>query len=112
MVKLIALRLVNFPAERTGSRVIAIFDCEVSGIELLGVDLIKTRHGGFSARLPRMGRPGEQRGVRIPDCALHYQITAIARGAYRAMGGTEAEWTPSGSSDQVSAVQVADGEAS
>lgn len=80
-------------ANRGGSRIIAFFDCEISGIQLLGCALVRTSKNGLAVWPPKLEGPeATRRAVTITDNLLRNAILQAARDAYRALGGTEAEY--------------------
>jgi hypothetical protein len=82
-----------------GNRFIANFDCNVRGILIKGCALVRTEKNGIAVWTPRMHSDKDdprqaRQSVTIIDDALRHTILDVARNAYRALGGTEAEWTP------------------
>lgn len=78
---------------RGGSTIIAHFDCEARGLAFGSCCLVRTSKGGLVAWLPRLDGPdGERRFVTFTDDSLRHAIMLHAREAYRALGGTDAEW--------------------
>jgi hypothetical protein len=91
-VEIMGLTRVAKPKpNKTGGIIIAFFDCEARGIEFTGCALVRTRSGGLVAWPPKIGEDNFRR-VRITDDSLRHGMMIYAREAYRALGGTDAEW--------------------
>lgn len=85
-------------ADRTfddGSRLIALFDCDLGPIKLRGCSLVKTAKKGFVAQAPRgeNARDPGKRAITIADDSLRNSMMQAARKMYIAMGGKNGEWT-------------------
>lgn len=97
-VSILGLSRVSRPKpNKGGSIILAYFDCEVSGFELVGCALVRTPKNGLVAWPPSLvgveGRKeGARRAVKIRDDATRHAMMINAREAYRALGGTDAEW--------------------
>jgi hypothetical protein len=93
-VSITGLKRVNKPRpNQGGSKILAYFDCEVSGFELIGCALVRTANNGLVAWPPRLeDKEGARRAVVIRDDATRHAMMINAREAYRALGGTDAEW--------------------
>jgi len=80
-----------------GSRIIAFFDCEAEGFQLNGCALVRTAKNGLTVWPPKIEGPeAVRRSIVIVDDMLRNAIMRAAREAYRAIGGTDAEWIPTG----------------
>jgi len=93
-LKITALIIRDFDALPDGRRVLAHFDCELlfGALLIRGCSLVKTAKGGFTVWPPRAERNPVRSSVTIKAEALNAAMMSAAREAYRAMGGTEAEW--------------------
>ena len=93
-VKITGLTQVEKPRpNKTGSSIIAFFDCEVSGFKLMGCALVRTRNNGMVAWPPRIdGNDNWKRCIIIRDDATRHAMMLAARETYRLMGGKDAEW--------------------
>ena len=78
-----------------GATVLASFDVVVRGIALRGCALTRTKRQGLVAWPPHMQDELGRFSVRFRDDSLRHAIMTAARDAYRALGGTDAEWVPS-----------------
>src|SRR5690242_4245521 len=77
------------------SLVLAYFDCETRGLRMNACALVRSTKGGFTVWPPKLeGREALRRSLVIIDDSLRHEMTEAARAAYRALGGTDAEWTP------------------
>ena len=82
---------------RTGLRDIAQFNCDIGRlVRLKGCRLMRTDTNGLTVWLPTFH---DEKGVvlksvAIIDDSLRHRLMEAARNAYRALGGTEAEWVP------------------
>ncbi len=85
-------RVSNPKANRGGSTILAYFSCELQGIELRGCALVRTRGGGLVAWPPNIEAQDNRRAVCIADDSLRHGMMLHAREAYRALGGTDAEY--------------------
>ena len=105
-------RVINQRANKGGSTVLASFDCEVNGFELIGCALVRTPKNGMVVWPPKLEAPGATRRIiTITDNSLRHQMLEAARVAYRALGGTNAEWIPSKGPDRAQLdVEVVGGE--
>jgi len=93
MVSITGLKRVAKPRpNRGGSTILAFFDCEARGIAFRGCALVRTRGGGLVAWPPNLLDEDSRRSVRITDDALRHGMMMYAREAYRALGGTDAEF--------------------
>lgn len=91
-VEIMGLTRVAKPkANKSGCIIIAFFDCEARGIEFTGCALVRTPKNGLVAWPPKLD-DDTRRGVRITDDSLRHGMMLHAREAYRALGGTDAEW--------------------
>lgn len=106
-MRVVALRIVDRPPDGHGHRLLALFDCEYAGLLVEGCALARTRRGGFVVWLPAVGKREERRGIRITDSSLGAEFMAVARAAYRSLGGTEAEWAPGAAAPVVCAIGLA-----
>ena len=77
-----------------GSVILAHFDCQFGGIALKGCALVRTRQGGLVPWPPNLETDEKWKSVQIIDDSLRHQLMEAARVAYRALGGTDAEWQP------------------
>lgn len=76
-----------------GSTILAYFDCEVRGFELQGCALVRTPNNGLVAWPPKLEvQEGPRRAILIRDDSTRHAMMNQAREAYRALGGTDAEW--------------------
>lgn len=78
------IRLRGLTLARAASkarRVIASFDLDVCGIEIVGCDLIRTASNGLTIRGPV--------GCTFLDSAMHHAIKEAAAHAYAALGGAD-----------------------
>ena len=93
-VAITGLRRVRDPKpNRGGAIILAHFDCEARGLVFVGCAFVRTARGGLVAWLPRLdGKEGERRFVAFTDDSLRHAMMLHAREAYRALGGTDAEW--------------------
>lgn len=78
-----------------GSKLIALFDCDLGPIRLRGCSLVKTAKGGFVAQAPRgeNARDPGKRAITITDESLRNTMMQAARKTFIAMGGEGGEWT-------------------
>jgi hypothetical protein len=96
-VNICGITLANGKPNKAGHRIIAYFDCEYAGLRLNGCALLRTRSNGLTVYPPKMEGPeAVRRSVTILDSALRHRMMEAARTAYRAIGGIEAEWIPTG----------------
>jgi hypothetical protein len=86
-------RVAKPKPNRTGCTIIAFFDCIARGIEFHGCALVRTKAGGLVAWPPKIDVDHASRNrVIIRDDSLRHGMMLHAREAYRALGGTDAEW--------------------
>lgn len=91
-VEIMGLTRVAKPkANNAGFIILAYFDCEARGIEFTGCALVRTPKKGLVAWAPKLD-DDTRRGIRITDDSLRHKMMMQAREAYRALGGTDAEW--------------------
>ena len=96
-VKISSIRIVDSHPSQSGLRLLAIFTCDVSCIRIKGCQLMRTEKNGLSIWLPTFRRELDglvTKSVTILDDSLHHAVLDAARSAYRAIGGTKAEWEP------------------
>jgi hypothetical protein len=97
-VKVTGLLRIDGKLRTDGNKIIAFFDAEIAdAIVLRGCSLVRTRNNGMTVWVARGVTDNQNRvrhSVSIIDSSLLHQIMEAARETYRAMGGTEAEWTP------------------
>ncbi|MHA3840488.1 hypothetical protein ACX0GZ_04625 [Sphingomonas aestuarii] len=93
-VTITGLNRVTTPKPNNGgSTVIAWFNCEARGIAFTGCALARTAKGGLAAWPPKLDGPEmDRRSVKIIDHSLRHAMMLHAREAYRALGGTDAEY--------------------
>ncbi|WP_417587406.1 hypothetical protein [Pararhodobacter oceanensis] len=93
-VEILGLTRVAKPKpNKTGSTILAYFDCAARGLELAGCALVRTKSGGLVAWPPKLDGPADtRRGIKIEDDSLRHGMMLHAREAYRALGGTDAEY--------------------
>lgn len=92
-ITITGLSLVNKPKPNKGGNVIlAYFDCDAHGFFLKGCALVRTPNKGLVAWPPNMLSNDGLRSIRISDDSMRHEMMMRAREAYRALGGTEAEW--------------------
>ena len=92
-VQITGLTRVGKPKpNRTGQTILAFFDCEMRGLEMIGCALVRTKSGGLVAWPPKLDDDDPRRRVRITDDSLRHGMMLYAREAYRALGGTDAEY--------------------
>lgn len=104
-VVITGLNIADGKPNKAGIRIIAYFDCTYAGLRLNGCALVRTRSNGLTVSPPRLEGPeAVRRSVTIRDSALRHQMMEAARTVYRALGGTEAEWTPHGRTVQEAGV--------
>lgn len=76
-----------------GSTVLAYFNCDVAGFRLKGCALVRTPKNGLVAWPPKVDTAeGGPRSIAITDDAIRHGMMLHAREAYRALGGTDAEY--------------------
>ena len=85
-------RIEKLKANKAGCIIIAFFDCEARGIKFTGCALVRTPKNGLVAWPPKLDDEDTRRRVRITDDSLRHAMMSHAREAYRALGGTDAEW--------------------
>lgn len=91
-VEIMGLSRVAKPkTNRAGFTIVAFFDCVARGIEFTGCALVRTPNKGLVAWPPKLD-DDTRRGVRITDDSLRHGMMLHAREAYRALGGTDAEY--------------------
>ena len=94
-IEIVGLTRSSHPKpNQAGHVILAHFDCEIGGIALKGCALVRTRQGGLVAWPPNLETADKWRSVQIIDDPLRHQLMEAARVAYRALGGTDAEWQP------------------
>lgn len=95
-IEVFSLRVIHEPKpNKGGAIVIANFDCIANGFELTGCALVRTRKNGLIVWMPAIeGKNKWGLAIAIKDSSLRHALMDAARSIYRAMGGTEAEWTP------------------
>lgn len=100
-VKITALIVRDFPPISDGRRILAHFDCELmfGAVLVRGCSLVKTAKGGFTVWPPRSEVNPIKSSVTFKADDLIAAMMSAARHAYRAMGGTEAEWSPRAQSE-------------
>jgi hypothetical protein len=100
-VKITAIKIIDAKPSSSGTRLIAQFDCEAAGFKLLGCSLIRTTKNGLVAVPPKIldERSAKLRAISFIDSSLRHAVMEASRQAYKALGGTQAEWIP-GSQDQ------------
>jgi hypothetical protein len=77
-----------------GNTILAYFDVKANGIHIKGCALARTAAGGLVVWPPNIEIADNLRSVSIIDDSLRHGIMESARVAYRALGGTDADWTP------------------
>jgi hypothetical protein len=86
-------RVSNPKPNKGGSMVLAYFDCEANGFGLQGCALVRTPKHGLTVWPPKLEGPESfRRSIVIMHDALRHALMLHAREAYRALGGTDAEW--------------------
>lgn len=76
-----------------GSTILAYFDCEVAGFALRACAFVRTSKNGLVVWPPRIDTKEGGRGcVNITDDSIRHSMMLHAREAYRALGGTDAEY--------------------
>lgn len=86
-------RVTNPKPNRGGSTVLAYFDCDANGFAVRGCAFVRTPNNGLTVWPPRLeSAESNRRSVAIIDDSLRHSIMLNAREAYRALGGTDAEW--------------------
>ena len=97
-IKITALEMINGRVNRLGLKPVAFFSCDFRGLRIKGCQLMRTEKSGLTVWLPTFqaetGNGGPHKSVTIIDDPLRHAVLTAARNAYRALGGTEAEWTP------------------
>ena len=98
-VKITAIsRVPNPKPNKAGSIILAYFGCEVGGFRFHGCALARTEKFGLTVWPPMIegaaGRVGSLRAIDIIDDATRHAMMQAARTAYKAIGGTDAEWIP------------------
>jgi hypothetical protein len=95
-IKITSLTIRDFEPGDNGARVLAHFDTELldGALAVRGCSFVKTPKAGFTVWPPRAEANPVKSSVQIKGSALQAAMMAAARDAYRAMGGTEAEWSP------------------
>ena len=93
-VTITGLTRVPRPKPNQGnSTILAYFDCEVAGFALRGCAFVRTNKNGLVAWPPRIETAqGGPRSVAITDDSIRHAMMLHAREAYRALGGTDAEY--------------------
>lgn len=93
-VTITGLNRVSSPkANKGGSTVLAFFDCDANGFSLHGCALVRTPRHGLTVWPPKLDGPeGGRRFILFADDSLRHAVMLHAREAYRALGGTDAEW--------------------
>jgi hypothetical protein len=93
-ITITGLKRVTRPKpNRHGFIVLAWFDCEANGFGLQGCALVRTPKNGLVVWPPKLDEPDTPRRVlTITDDSLRHAMMQHAREAYRALGGTDAEW--------------------
>jgi hypothetical protein len=96
--KITSLEMVNGRTNQLGLTPIAFFSCDLRGIRIKGCQLMRTEKDGLTVWLPTFqaekGVGGPHKSVTIIEDQLRHAVLTAARTAYRALGGTEAEWRP------------------
>lgn len=86
-------RRMNPKPNKGGSVILAYFDCAAGGFHLVGCALVRTSKGGITAWPPKLDQQMvPPRDIKFADDALRHTVMEKAREAYRALGGTDAEW--------------------
>ncbi|WP_145109943.1 hypothetical protein [Cereibacter sediminicola] len=86
-------RVARPKPNRAGFTILAFFDCAARGLALYGCALVRTPKNGMVAWPPKIeAEDGMRRRVEIEDDSLRHAMMLHAREAYRALGGTDAEW--------------------
>lgn len=86
-------RVRDAKPNKGGSTVIAYFDCEARGLEIVGCAFVRTPKNGLTVWLPKIETPqAVRRSINFTDCSLRHAMMLQARETYRALGGTDAEW--------------------
>lgn len=86
-------RRMNPKPNQGGSTVLAFFDCNAGGFQLHGCALVRTSRGGITVWPPKLDQQMvPPRDIRFIDESLRHAMMEKAREAYRALGGTDAEW--------------------
>ncbi|WP_414474324.1 hypothetical protein [Microvirga sp. M2] len=88
-------RVAKPKAGRNGFIVLAYFDCVANGIGMKGCAFVRTPKSGLVVWPPRLEATDTRRGLTIEDDSLRHAMMQHAREAYRALGGTDAEWVGS-----------------
>jgi len=86
-------RVTKPKPNRHGFIILAYFDCEANGFGLQGCCLVRTPKNGLVVWPPKLDQPDSpRRALTITDDSLRHAMMQHAREAYRALGGTDAEW--------------------
>jgi hypothetical protein len=86
-------RVDKIKPNKEGHTILAFFNCEARGLQFYGCALVRTRSGGLVAWPPKLDHLNQtRRMVRIIDDSLRHAMMLHAREAYRALGGTDAEF--------------------
>lgn len=90
--------LTRIPRPKPGKNgfiILAYFDCMANGFGLRGCALVRTPKMGLVAWPPKIETADTRRSLTIEDDSLRHAMMQHAREAYRALGGTDAEWVGS-----------------
>ncbi|MGO4389438.1 hypothetical protein AB4Y85_18065 [Microvirga sp. 2YAF29] len=93
-VTITGLNRVSKPKpNKAGFTILAHFACQANGFALEGCALVRTPNNGLVAWPPKLDPvDGPRRALTITDDSLRHALMLNAREAYRALGGTDAEW--------------------
>jgi len=97
-LKITALEMIDGRTNQAGLTPVAFFSIDLRGIRIKGCQLMRTEKDGLTVWLPTFhaekGTGGPHKSVTIIEDQLRHAVLTAARSAYRALGGTEAEWRP------------------
>lgn len=89
-IKITGLTIETRKPFASGDKVIAEFSAEFAGLHFRGMQLVRTRRGGFSVASPAISRTDSRGAIRFTDNSVSSAFVSAARQAYTVMGGTEA----------------------
>lgn len=82
-----SLTIIDGRPYANGDRLIAEFAASFAGLSVRGLQLVRTKAGGFRAISPAVSRIDGKEAIRFEDAAVGHAVMDAARTLYRQMGG-------------------------
>lgn len=88
-IKITGLTIEHRKPFPSGDKLIAEFSAEFAGLRFRGLQLVRTRRGGFNVAVPAISRSDSRSAIRFVDNSVLSGFTNAARDIYIMLGGQE-----------------------